>query len=454
MDISVSQAEAFLKDFQPLLSAPAFPRLARYNQERNWFAYLNLQEGHYCSILQWLLSPQEGHGLDDFFLKRLLSEANMTALADPTSTMARHFSERLQDRRWLHIDELHTYPLHSAMVEREVQTSTGKRIDLLVVDPFLQMVVVIERKDGSGVRSNQLDHYQEWVEKAYPDYYHLLILSDSQGLDHQLDEATDWIQLDDSWLIDALKEALIPGRLSADMHQRLEDLLYHFDTEGAYRDPFFTGIENELNQFALDNRVAIQQLRKNPIAHLDSRSIMMHHLPNLNVNDEDTRFRALMLVCRYQSVLSDLLARDSLNGLSDTLIKQCPGIALEFETYDEALHIGTRGMQAAWEADKIADWPVYVSLVIPHQPTYTPEEGQDDKKLLQPTLTLTLDLLALGEDQQDQVRSLATAHGLTAKRRWAYKRQELTSEDAALSDMGRLIPWIQEMSAMARELGY
>lgn len=454
MTISTSQAEAFLQNVQPLLSAPEFPRLARYNQERNWFAYLNLQEGHYCSILQWLLTPQEGHGLDDFFLKRLLAEANMTALADPASAMTKRFSKRLQDKLWLSIDELHTYPLHSAMVEREVPTSDGKRIDLLVVDPFMRVVVVIERKDGSDVRSNPLDHYQEWVQEAYSGYYHLFILSDSHGRNHQLDNATDWIQLDDSWLVAALKEALIPGRLPADMHQRLEDLLYYFDTEVTYRDPFFTGIEKELNQFALDYRADIKQLRENPIAHLDSRSIVTHHLPNLDVSDKDTCFRALLLACRYQSVLSDLLARDSLNGLSDELIKQCPGIALEFETYDEALHIGTRGMQAAWEADKIPDWPVYVSLVIPHQPGYTPEEGQDDKKLSQPTLTLTLDLLALGEDQQDQVRSLAKAHGLTAKRRWAYKRQELASEDTALKDTGRLIPWIQEMSAIARELGY
>lgn len=56
--------------------------------------------------------------------------------------------------------------------------------------------------------------------------------------------------------------------------------------------------------------------------------------PSARRHDEDTRFRALKLVCRYQNVLSDLLALDSLNGISDTLIKQCPGIALEFETPD------------------------------------------------------------------------------------------------------------------------
>lgn len=452
MTIANQQAVAFIDDMQLLLSKPGFPRLARYNQERNWSAYLNLQEGHYCSILEWLLAPEEGHGLGDFFLKRLLAEANTVALSDPQSVMTKRFSQRLNDETWLGIDKLFINPLHSAIVEREVVINTGKRIDLLVVDPLLMIVVAIERKDGSSVHSDQLPCYQEWVEATYPNYYQLFILSDSQGRDHQLDNHPDWIQLDDSWVVNALKDALIPGRLPADMHQRLEDLLYRFDTVGSYRDPFFLGIEKEMSHFALENRAVIQRLRQSPISLIDRRGVLTTHLPDVG---EDTELcRALLLICRYQTVLTELLALDSLNSLSDRLTQRLPDASLAFEPYDEALHIGTQGMQAAYEAGEITDWPVYVSLVIPHQPSHTPEECLDTEKPTLPTLALTLDLLARGEDQKDEVRALAKYYGLTSKPRWAIKRLELPSEAVALNDLGRLTPWIQEMCAMARTLGY
>jgi hypothetical protein len=454
MDITAQQAAAFIKGMQQLLATPEFPRLARYNQERSWLGYLPLKEKHYCSLLEWLLSPGEGHGLGDFFLKQLLTEANTTALANTSSPLAKRFSKRLKDELWFELDELFTSSLQSALVAQEVPISEDRRIDLLVVDPVLYVVVAIERKDGSRVHSDQLRHYQHWVESYYPDYYQLFILSDSHEFEHDLEGAIDWIQLDDSWLVNALKEALIPGRLPENMHQRFEDLLYHFDGEGPYREPFYLGIEKELDQFALRYRDIIQRLRHNPITKLSYTAILTKHLPSAEVNEESEVRRALLLACRYPSLLGDLLTLASLKGLSNQLVQQHPGVTLAFETYDEALHIGTQGMQAVWEAGEISDWPVYVSLIMPHQPSSTVDEAADDLMPSLPVLSLTLDLLAMGEDQQDQAREIAKKYGLSPKRRWAIKRLELLSEDAALNDPGRLGPWIKEMCAIARELGY
>lgn len=454
MDITAQQAALFIKDMQQLLATPAFPLLARYNQERSWLSYLPLREKHYCSLLEWLLSPGEGHGLGDFFLKQLLTEANTTALANTSSPLAIRFSDRLEDDLWLELDELFTSSLQSALIAQEVPITDDRRIDLLIVDPALYVVVAIERKDGSRVHSDQLRHYQRWVESNYPHYYQLFILSDSHEFEHDLEGAIDWIQLDDSWLIKALKEALIPGRLPENMHQRFEDLLYHFDGEGPYREPFYLGIERELDQFALRYRDIIQRLRHNPITKLSYTAILTKHLPSADANEESEVRRALLMACRYPTLMSDLLTLASLKELSNQLVQQHPGVALAFETYDEALHIGTQGMQAAWEAGDISDWPVYVSLIMPHQPSSTAEEAADDIMHTLPILSLTLDLLAMGEDQQDQTREIAKEYGLSSKRRWATKRLELFSEDAALNDPGHFDPWIKEMCAMARELGY
>lgn len=87
-------------------------------------------------------------------------------------------------------------------------------------------------------------------ENHYPACYHLFILSDGHGFEHDLDSAINWVKLDDSWLVKAIREALISGRLAKGMRQRLEGLLYHFEVNNPYREPFYHGIETELDELA------------------------------------------------------------------------------------------------------------------------------------------------------------------------------------------------------------
>jgi len=453
MSVATQHAKTFLSDMQRLLGKSEFVKLSRYNEERNWSAYLSLKECHYCSILEWLLSPNEGHGLGDFFLKRLLLAASTTALADPDSAMASRFAARLEAEEWLGIDQVFTHSMQAALIACEiVSTDDLTRIDLLVVDPILRLVVAVERKDGSSVRANQLKGYQRWVKAHYPNYYQLFILSDSQGLMHQFNDAIDWIQLDDSWLVDALKEALIPGRLPTDVHQRMEDLLYRFDTEGEYRDPYFAGIEGELDEFVSDNRDVIQRLRNNPISHIDPRSFITSYLPGLDDTGDEITRRAMVLACRHRALLSDLLARDSFIALSDKLAALSAASPLGFESNDEALYIGTKRMEAAYEAGTISEWPVYVTLRMPSPGISKGETANQAPKT--PTLSLTFDMLAMGEDKKDQARQLAKDFGLTPKRRWASKRVELPSEAEILDSPSHLKPWIGDLCALAARLGY
>ncbi|TDX26781.1 PD-(D/E)XK nuclease superfamily protein [Modicisalibacter xianhensis] len=455
MNLTAMDADHFIEDMQRLISKPEFQSLSRYNQERNWLSYLHLKESHYCSILEWLLAPDEGHGLGDFFLKRMLAAANRTALADKDSDICLSITSRLESGTWLGIDELFTHSLSASLVSREiVSNEDAKRIDLLVVDPILQVVVAIERKDGSAVHTGQLQSYQHWVESNYPDYYQLFILSDSRGLNHCLPPSSPWIHLDDTWLIEALKETLIPGRLPDELNQRFEDLLYLFDEYGEYREPFYRGIEQELNQFALENRDILQRLRANSISNIETRAFMTRLLPNLDKGGETTMRRALLLSCRYHTLLGDLLTRDSLTGLSEKINELYREAALEFEIYDETLRIGTKGMQAAWEAGKIEDWPVWVTLHTPHQDcrATTQEMASEGSQL--PTLTLNLDMKATAGMDKDKAKQLAIKHGLSLKPRWTYKRVELPSDSDAFNNLSRFKPWIEDLCNLARALGY
>jgi len=115
---SEAQAQLFISSMTPLLADSRFNALSRYNENRVWLDLLNLKEIHYCTILEWLLSPQEGHGLGSFFLKRFLLAAASPASIEPHS----HSSGQANTQTGLTIDQIHTLSLEQAIIGREIST--------------------------------------------------------------------------------------------------------------------------------------------------------------------------------------------------------------------------------------------------------------------------------------------------------------------------------------------
>lgn len=66
----------------------SYPIVARYNQNRQIFDVLDLNETGLSAVIAWLLNPAEGHGLNDFFIKSMLRGAiNSEEYSSPVSTL-------------------------------------------------------------------------------------------------------------------------------------------------------------------------------------------------------------------------------------------------------------------------------------------------------------------------------------------------------------------------------
>ncbi|MEF1342120.1 PD-(D/E)XK nuclease family protein, partial [Vibrio rotiferianus] len=56
-----------------LLRDPDYQILKKTHYSNSFLGdYVKLQETQMCQVLNWLFDPQEGHGQQDFFVKRLL----------------------------------------------------------------------------------------------------------------------------------------------------------------------------------------------------------------------------------------------------------------------------------------------------------------------------------------------------------------------------------------------
>jgi hypothetical protein len=140
------------------------------------------QEIRHSNFLEFLLRPQEAHGLGDTFLKRLLQKAinasdpppvgSLTALAD--------YSDAHVSREW-------------------------RDIDLLVESKNNKLVFVIENKIDSSEGETQLSKYEGIIKSKFPNDQKLFayLTEDGEPASSQL-----WSTINYSDVKDALQEAL------------------------------------------------------------------------------------------------------------------------------------------------------------------------------------------------------------------------------------------------------
>lgn len=314
------------------------------------------------------------------------------------------------------------------------------------MEPQSEVVIVIERKDGASLAHNQLTDYRNWTEKKFRGYRQLFVLSDSWQQNHPQSAIDNWIQLDDSWLVDALKEALIPGRLPVSVHERLEDLLYHFDTEGEYRDPFHRGIENELRAFALEHRGVIQQLKANDFSRVNARSALSEWISVADHSPSDCVKQAFVLASRYSTLLQSLMAVQSLEVIKDELDSICADLDLVFELYTDRMLIGTRAMQALCDESVVECWPVTLKLFLPKKRDENRQtELQDNPAEQTSTIEILMDMRAFGKDRYEDAKEIANTYELQARQRWASQTTYITHDDLIRDKWAMLIGKVKMM---------
>jgi len=439
----------FLDIMKQLMADPKFLTLVEYGKSRHWVQELNLLENHFSDILMWLFDPNEGHGLGDFFIKRFLSSVHITANEKADSTCMSNYKSRVDNETWLDLDEIALCNFGSSIIAREVVVPENqKRIDILIVDPINEIVVTIERKDGSNVHSNQLRRYQDFIEKSYSSYYQLFVLSDSYEKDHQIGEdELDWIQIGDSWLIDALKEAILPGRVDKAMKSRLYTLLCILEESDIDGDSYFKNVEHTMDIFCQNNRETINKLAGSPFLGLESKTLLSEYSQQIKDSNNNWDIaKARILAVKYNVLLNSMAEWGIFEVLKGQLKTMYP--QEEFEFYEEKkkiIYFTIKPIAEIGEELSGDQLPLCIGLVFPRS-----DKSEIGKTSTLPKLEFWLDVEFLRKNvTPDVVEGICQKYNLITKRRWAQKEYLFTSGEEAYFSQNVMNLWVRELVEIA-----
>jgi len=173
MEESSEVLKAALDHF--LADNPELEELSARLATFNIFRTLKIEgdEIRHSNILAWLLDPDESHGLDDIFLRRLLSNIIL---------------EGEGGTRPISAAKIELLELSDIEVRRE-----WNHIDLLVIDHENQMVLLIENKIHSGEGADQLARYKKVFEndselQSFKPIYVFLTLTGQASEDEEAGE--------------------------------------------------------------------------------------------------------------------------------------------------------------------------------------------------------------------------------------------------------------------------
>ncbi len=139
-------------DFQEFVADPRLGRvLEALKRSNDIFGIIDPTENQHSEILKWLFDPREGHGQGDALLKDFLTAA-YEGSGDNVLSNKDFFNQWTPSR-------IARTGFHSMIAMREYVLPSGCRLDLLMVDPVNEMILVVENKYGAKLGQGQLSKY-------------------------------------------------------------------------------------------------------------------------------------------------------------------------------------------------------------------------------------------------------------------------------------------------------
>ena len=197
------QERKALEDF--LLHIDCLDALSNWQENHfNVFDVLKISrnEIRHSNVLAWLLNANANHNLGDSFFSGVIHRLLKNGIKGQTVDTA----------------QLLLLNLYSFEIKRETDN-----IDLLLVSDSEQYVIVIENKIGSGEHSNQLNRYQNAIEKKYFHYKKIYVFLTPGGQSPSDEE--NWTTLTYQDVYDALMEAIEKRDPSDQIKSFLENYL-------------------------------------------------------------------------------------------------------------------------------------------------------------------------------------------------------------------------------------
>jgi hypothetical protein len=234
-------------------------------------------EIRHSNVLAWLLDPDENHQFGSFFIKKVLS---------------RLVTKSENEEMLANVDYLPLLysTLTDTVVNREVKTSNGRFIDLLIELPSLKVVIVIENKFRASESENQLIDYLDYVTEQYKGYtilpVYLTLASDAPShpeywsLNYHdiLDIITQHLELNQEVIADnihdfltyytaILHEELVEDeesiQMALEVYQRNQaaiDALFVSQHSEFRKQPRFKDLYMQIDNLSLSQQLALKQI--------------------------------------------------------------------------------------------------------------------------------------------------------------------------------------------------
>lgn len=185
LEISDKEAlEKFLMDIDILDTI--YARLSHFNPFET-LSIVNAEIRH-SNVLAWLLNPNENHGLDDIFLKKIIQDVYYKN------------KEYIESKR-LSLFDISLMDYHNFIIKRE-----WNNIDIICVSDEKKFVFVIENKVWSKESENQLMKYFHTVNREYPDYDKIFIFLTANN--DTPSDADNWIPMDYGFIFETLQKVI------------------------------------------------------------------------------------------------------------------------------------------------------------------------------------------------------------------------------------------------------
>lgn len=354
--------DSLSKAINDVVQSDLWPSVCRQSVHASWLGYVSLQERQTTAILAWLLDPSQGHGVGDFFLKRMIMEAlrkggfkDYSGEYEPHQLVQRAFGSACVDTEVFFLDE-----------------SGGSRfIDLVIIDPANDLAIIVERKTGAREGYKQLESYRKWAHKKLQEsgYYVLCIVSGYADWLPDNIELEGWVHLEDEWLFEASSYLRRTGASSPNLTKSLNDLWYNIFGEWSEEaDDFHSGMDADCTRFCIEMSSQIKEISKAQLitksgkvvrpTEINTSRMTNEIIPFLSEEDHDLCW----FLFRYRYVLGSIMEYDELYNIERCITASFPGQCIFSYEAEQGQRVLNVGLCEIISKQRGRWWPVYIKF--------------------------------------------------------------------------------------------
>jgi len=377
-----------IKLINAMIADPTFSVLQTYNQNINSFHLNKPFEVNHSRMIQWLLDPNESHGLGTQPLKTLLNACCNKVIEN--------------DEKHIFFEGLKIDPIRISQMTLEstisfVEHDFGDgRIDILLVLPADDIVVIIENKYGANETKNQLVHYRKWGDRKFQEFSILYLYMDAmERWTGNADE--QWLKMSYDWLVELLSLADNNSHVPSRAKQIMND--YHgCITEACLSvDPYFAEVQKYYHKFSQKHAKALAVLDENEIPDIEHDD----YLDEIQ-NEWNDELRIKHWYLKNKDIIDSLLESSVIEALHEFLEENIDDITVDYSVATFSVH---HKRWHKFQVDKDDKWCVYLHFFETknaNRDNPDDDEQRFDMKLFFSFINLDLDQFGLIENVWDK----------------------------------------------------